>query len=170
MMLEKDAQSRVYYLNNKESSLGSYHLNKLKVVLKGVELELVKIWTIFTAIDFSCNNFQGEIPDAIVDFSMNQLIGEIPKELTCLAFFQFMNLSNNQLIGPIPSGAQFQIFSTDSFQENTRLCGFRLNISCRNTGENENVPPLNPYRKDEAVNWDYVSIALGYVVGLGSIL
>ncbi|KAL0419331.1 UNVERIFIED_CONTAM: hypothetical protein Sradi_1346600 [Sesamum radiatum] len=64
----------------------------------------------------------------------------------------------------------FQTFSVDSFQGNTGLCGFPLNISCRDTGENDNVPPPNPYRKDKAINWDYVSIAVGYVVGLGSIL
>ncbi|KAL0389166.1 UNVERIFIED_CONTAM: hypothetical protein Scaly_0273700 [Sesamum calycinum] len=105
-----------------------------------------------------------------VDFSKNQLIGEIPKELTCLTFLQTLNLSNNQLIRLIPSGPQFQTFSADSFQGNTGLCGFPLNISCRDTGENDNVPPPNPYRKDKAINWDYVSIAVGYVVGLGSIL
>ncbi|KAL0419351.1 UNVERIFIED_CONTAM: Receptor-like protein 6 [Sesamum radiatum] len=105
-----------------------------------------------------------------LDLSTNQLTGEIPKELTCLTFLEALNISNNQLIGPIPSGPQFQTFSTDSFQGNTGLCGFPLNISCRHTDENDNVPPTNPYRKDEAINWDYVSVAVGYVVGLGSIL
>ncbi|KAL0458937.1 UNVERIFIED_CONTAM: Receptor-like protein 40 [Sesamum latifolium] len=152
-------------------------------------------------IDFSCNNFQGEIPDAIgdlrslytlnishntftgtipkalgkltqlesLDLSTNQLIGEIPQELTRLTFLEALNLSNNQLIGPIPNGPQFRTFSTDSFKGNTGLCDFPLNISCRHTGKIDNVPPSNPYRKDEAINWDYVSVAVGYVVGLGSI-
>ncbi|KAL0370871.1 UNVERIFIED_CONTAM: Receptor-like protein 7 [Sesamum angustifolium] len=105
-----------------------------------------------------------------LDLSTNQLTGEIPKELTCLTFLGALNLSNNQLIGPIPSGPQLQTFSTDSFQGNTGLCGFPLNISCRHASINDDVPPPNPYQEDEAINWDYVSVAVGYVVGLGSIL
>ncbi|KAK4419827.1 hypothetical protein Salat_2395600 [Sesamum alatum] len=97
-------------------------------------------------------------------------MGKIPKELTRLTFLSFLNLSNNQLVGPIPSGPQFQTSSPDSFKGNTGLCGFPLNISCSNTGENDNVPPPNPHRKEEAIEWEYVSVALGYVVGLGSIL
>ncbi|KAK4419804.1 Receptor-like protein 35 [Sesamum alatum] len=201
MMLEKDAaQSRSDYLNYGDWFI--YYQAKLKVVLKGKDLELVKILTIYTIIDFSCNNFQGEIPNAIgelswlpflnlshnaltgtiprslgnltqlqsLDLSTNQLMGKIPKELTRLSFLSFLNLSNNQLVGPIPSGRQFQTFSPDSFKGNTGLCGFPLNISCGTTGENDNVPPPNPHGKEEVIEWEYVSIALGYVVGLGSIL
>ncbi|KAK4407620.1 Receptor-like protein 35 [Sesamum angolense] len=203
MMLEKDARLKSDYIQyNRGFVYGDdYYRATVKVTAKGVEMEFVKISTTFTVIDFSCNNFQGEIPDAIgdlsslcvlnlshntfagiipkslgnlkhlesLDLSTNQLRGEIPKELTRLTFLGALNLSNNQLIGPIPSGPQLQTFSTNSFQGNTGLCGFPLNISCRHTGENDNVPPPNSYRKDEAINWDYVSVALGYVIGLGSI-
>ncbi|KAL0435129.1 UNVERIFIED_CONTAM: Receptor-like protein 53 [Sesamum radiatum] len=202
MMLENDAHLKSDYIHYNTRNGDEYDRGTVKVIVKGSELEFVKILTIFTVIDFSCNNFQGEIPDAIgdlsslhvlnlshntftgtipkslgklthlesLDLSTNQLIGEIPQELTRLTFLEALNLSNNQLIGPIPNGPQFRTFSTDSFQGNTGLCGFPLNISCRHTGENDNVPPPNPYRKDEAINWDYVSVALGYAVGLGSIL
>ncbi|KAK4419828.1 Receptor-like protein 53 [Sesamum alatum] len=67
MMLEKDAQSRGDYLNYRETFLGSYYQAKLKVVLKGVDLELVKILTIFTAIDFFGNNFQGRYQMQLVN-------------------------------------------------------------------------------------------------------
>ncbi|KAL0419348.1 UNVERIFIED_CONTAM: Receptor-like protein 19 [Sesamum radiatum] len=201
MMLENDTRLKSEYIHCSRYFVigGQYYI--VKLIVKGVELEFEKILTTFTVIDFSCNNFQGEILDAIgdlsslqvlnlshntftgtipkslgnltqlgsLDLSTNQLRGEIPKELTRLTFLGALNLSNNQLIGPIPSGPQLQTFSTDSFQGNTGLCGFPLNISCRHTGENDNVPPPNSYRKDEAINWDYVSVALGYVVGLGSI-
>ncbi|KAK4407624.1 Receptor-like protein 34 [Sesamum angolense] len=202
MMLEKDAHLKSDYIHYSRSfELGGGQYYTVKVIVKGVELDFEKILTIFMAIDFSCNNFQGEIPDAIgdlsslyvlnlshntfagiipkslgnltqlgsLDLSTNQLTGEIPQELTCLTFLEALNLSNNQLIGPIPSGPQFQTFSTDSFQGNTGLCGFPLNISCRHAGENDNVLPPNSYRKDKTINWDYVSVALGYVIGLGSI-
>ncbi|KAL0458941.1 UNVERIFIED_CONTAM: Receptor-like protein 34 [Sesamum latifolium] len=117
------------------------------VIVKGAEREFVKILTIFTVIDFSCNNFQGEIPDAIGD----------------LRSLYTLNISHNTFTGTIPK-------ALDSFKGNTGLCDFPLNISCRHTGKIDNVPPSNPYRKDEAINWDYVSVAVGYVVGLGSIL
>ncbi|KAL2251749.1 UNVERIFIED_CONTAM: Receptor-like protein 53 [Sesamum indicum] len=203
MMQEKDARLESDYIHYyADFVFGEYYQGTVKVIVKGVELELVKILTIFTAIDFSCNNFQGEIPDAIgdlrslhilnlshntfvgtipkslgkltyiesVDLSTNQLTGEIPKELTRLTFLAVLNLSHNQLIGPIPSGPQFQTFSTDSFQGNIGLCGFPFNISCRHAVEEDDVPPPNPHQEDEAINWEYVSVALGYVVGLGSIL
>ncbi|KAL0389157.1 UNVERIFIED_CONTAM: Receptor-like protein 35 [Sesamum calycinum] len=204
MMLEKDARLKSDYIHYSRGFVfgDQYYRATVKVTAKGVELEFVKIWTTFTVIDFSCNNFQGEIPDAIGDFSSlqvlnlshntfsgtipkslgnltqlgsldlstNQLTGEIPKELTCLTFLGALNLSNNQLIGPIPSGPQLQTFSTDSFQGNTGLCGFPLNMSCRHASVNDDVPPPNPYQEDEAINWDYVSVAVGYAVGLGSIL
>ncbi|XP_011093248.1 receptor-like protein 12 [Sesamum indicum] len=204
MMLEKDGRlgSDYIHYNRQLAYVEGYYQGTVKVIVKGVELELVKIFTIFTAIDFSCNNFEGEIPDGIgdlrslhilnlshntfvgtipkslskltyiesVDLSTNQLTGEIPRELTRLTFLAVLNLSHNQLIGPIPSGPQFQTFSTDSFQGNIGLCGFPLNISCRHVGEEDNVSPPDPHQEDEAINWDYVSVALGYVVGLGSIL
>ncbi|KAL0419350.1 UNVERIFIED_CONTAM: Receptor-like protein 34 [Sesamum radiatum] len=202
MMLEKDAQLESDYIHySSELFVGQYYQGTVKVIVKGVEWEFVKIFTIFTAIDFSCNNFQGEIPDAIgdlsslcvlnlshntfagiiakslgnlrqlesLDLSTNQLRGELPKELTRLTFLGALNLSNNKLIGPIPSGPQLQTFSTNSFQGNTGLCGFPLNISCRHASVNDDVPPSYPHQEDEAINWDYVSVALGYVVGLGSI-
>ncbi|KAL2248193.1 UNVERIFIED_CONTAM: Receptor-like protein 7 [Sesamum indicum] len=179
MTLEKVAHLESDY-NHYDRRFGfgvEYYLATVKVIVKRVEQEFAKILTIFTSIDFSCNNFQGEIPDAIGDLrarhvlnlSHNTFIGTIPKSLG-LTFLEVLNLSNNQLIGPIPSGPQFQTFSTDSFQGNIGLCGFPLNISCRHAGEDDNVPPPNPHQKDEAINWDYVSVAVGYVVGLGSIL
>ncbi|XP_020549915.1 receptor-like protein 12 isoform X1 [Sesamum indicum] len=203
MMLEKDARLNSDHIHYSGANyFGDYYRATVKVILKGVELKFEKILTIFKTIDFSCNNFLGEIPDSIgdlsslrglnlshnnfigtipkllgkltdiesVDLSTNQLTGEIPKELTRLTSLAVLNLSNNQLIGPIPSGPQFQTFPANSFQGNAGLCGFPLNISCRHAGETDNVPPPNPYQKDEGINWDYVSVALGYVVGLGSIL
>ncbi|KAI8557067.1 hypothetical protein RHMOL_Rhmol05G0305600 [Rhododendron molle] len=44
---------------------GSYLQDKVTVTQKGLVIELVKILTLFTAIDFSNNRFEGEIPDTI---------------------------------------------------------------------------------------------------------
>ncbi|KAL0389160.1 UNVERIFIED_CONTAM: Receptor like protein 22 [Sesamum calycinum] len=196
MMLEKDAHLESDYIHYSRGFVFSDQYYAAKVIVKGVELEVEKILTTFIVIDFSCNNFQGEIPDAIgdlsslqilnlshnafagtipkslgnltqlgsLDLSTNQLTGEIPKELTCLTFLGALNLSNNQLIGPIPSGPQLQTFSTDSFQGNTGLCGFPLNISCRHIGENDNVPHLIHIETMRA------SIGIMYLLHLGMLL
>ncbi|KAF7143494.1 hypothetical protein RHSIM_Rhsim05G0220100 [Rhododendron simsii] len=42
-----------------------YYQDKVTVTQKGQEMELVKILTLFTAIDFSGKSFEGEIPDTI---------------------------------------------------------------------------------------------------------
>ena len=42
-----------------------YYQNAITVTGKGREMQLVKILTIFTSIDFSCNNFHGSIPKEI---------------------------------------------------------------------------------------------------------
>nr|XP_048330643.1 receptor-like protein Cf-9 homolog [Ziziphus jujuba var. spinosa] len=65
-----------------------YHYEDgLTINNKGLEMELVKIPKGFTFIDFSSNNFRGEIPN----------------ELGQLKFLHALNLSNNALNSHIPS-------------------------------------------------------------------
>jgi hypothetical protein len=40
---------------------GVYYRDTVTITSKGLEVELVKILTIFTTIDFSCNNFDSPI-------------------------------------------------------------------------------------------------------------
>ncbi|KAH6820617.1 hypothetical protein C2S53_014419 [Perilla frutescens var. hirtella] len=64
----------------------------------------------FTTIDFSYNNFEGEIPDGIGDlitlhllnFSGNGLLGSIPTSIGKLSSLESLDLSHNQLTGMIP--------------------------------------------------------------------
>ncbi|KAI5325948.1 hypothetical protein L3X38_035022 [Prunus dulcis] len=109
----------------------------ITVTSKGSEMDLRKILSIFTLIDFSCNNFSGteeigefqslyvlnlsgnaltgEIPSSFgnmrvlesLDLSQNKLSGQIPPQLAKLTFPSFLNLSNNQLVGRIPTSTQF---------------------------------------------------------------
>ncbi|XP_073154636.1 receptor-like protein 7 [Henckelia pumila] len=87
-----------------------YYQDTVTVTIKGLELELVKILTIFTSIDFSVNNFQGEIPEAVgqlnslyvLNLSHNSLIGTIPKSIGNLTGLGSLDLSSNQLTGMIP--------------------------------------------------------------------
>ena len=56
----------------------------------------------------------------------NNLHGEIPQELSKLSMLASLNVSSNNLCGPIPKGTQFYTFNVSSFQWNKCLCGFPL--------------------------------------------
>ncbi|KAL4594002.1 hypothetical protein ACB092_M002700 [Castanea dentata] len=91
----------------------NYYKDLVTIVSKGQEMELVKNLTIFTTIDLSNNRFYGEIPN-----SMGNLKALI---LISLTFLEYLNLSQNQLTGPIPQGGQFLTFQSSSFEGNSRL-------------------------------------------------
>ncbi|RVW13678.1 LRR receptor-like serine/threonine-protein kinase GSO1 [Vitis vinifera] len=81
------------------------------VTSKGQEMELVKVLTLFTSIDFSCNNFQGDIPEDIGDLKLlyvlnlsgNGFTGQIPSSLGQLRQLESLDLSLNKLSGEIPA-------------------------------------------------------------------
>ncbi|XP_075109240.1 uncharacterized protein LOC142181029 [Nicotiana tabacum] len=98
------------------------------VVLKGREMEIVNILEAFTSIDFSCNNFQGEIPEVVGDLKLlyllnlshNALTGRIPKALGKLNQLESLDLSVNQLSGKISDelvGLTFLSFLNISFNQ-----------------------------------------------------
>ncbi|MFS7976852.1 putative leucine-rich repeat-containing, plant-type, leucine-rich repeat domain superfamily [Helianthus anomalus] len=80
------------------------------VTAKGLELELVKILTIFTSIDISNNQFSGEIPSTIgrlkalyvLNVSHNDLTGSIPSSMGDLSQLESLDMSSNNLVGEIP--------------------------------------------------------------------
>jgi Leucine-rich repeat (LRR) protein len=90
-----------------------YNLEVLVVVtMKGREEKLVmtKILTIFTSLDFSCNNFEGHILGElgelkllhILNLSHNAFKGQIPQSLGKLTNLESLDLSSNELTGEIP--------------------------------------------------------------------
>ncbi|KAK2972082.1 hypothetical protein RJ640_010245 [Escallonia rubra] len=88
-----------------------YYQDTVTVSNKGVEMELVKILTIFTSIDFSSNFFEGGIPDTIgelkslyvLDLSQNALTGSIPRSIGNLKQLGSLDLSLNKISGTIPT-------------------------------------------------------------------
>nr|XP_048324106.1 receptor-like protein 33 [Ziziphus jujuba var. spinosa] len=87
-----------------------YYKDSVVVTIKGIFFELVKIQTIFTTIDLSKNNFEGEIPELIgklkslkgLNLSHNKLTGSIPPSLANLSNLKWLDLSSNELVGGIP--------------------------------------------------------------------
>ncbi|KAH6787021.1 hypothetical protein C2S52_006573 [Perilla frutescens var. hirtella] len=111
MMLESDGQSRHEQLYFNFLNLQNlYYQDEVTLTIKGLQLKLVKIWSEFTSLDFSCNNFNGEIPEAIGDLSSlyllnlshNALTGSIPKSFGNMASIEALDLSVNQLTEAIP--------------------------------------------------------------------
>lgn len=92
---------------------------------------------------------------------------EIPQQLISLTFLAYLNLSYNQLPGPIPQGSQFGTFQNSSFEGNLGLCGFPLSKKC----ENIEIPTFELSQESsfgEGFNWKVVVVgyASRLVVGL----
>ncbi|EOY13372.1 Receptor like protein 33 [Theobroma cacao] len=86
-----------------------YHFSVL-VTMKGMDLVLERILTLFTTIDMSSNKFHGEIPEIVgnlislqvLNFSHNSLTGHIPSSVGKLTALESLDLSTNKLVGEIP--------------------------------------------------------------------
>ena len=105
-----------------------------------------------------------------IDFSVNQLSGQVPKCMSSLTYLSHLNLSNNNLIGRIPSSTQLQSLSASCFFGN-KLCGPPLTDNCT---INYVKPNIESKRSKDfgglKVDWFFVSMALGFVVGFWVVL
>ncbi|KAB2087579.1 hypothetical protein ES319_A04G113500v1 [Gossypium barbadense] len=179
---------------------GIYYPDGITVTNKGLQMELVKILTIFTSIDLSCNKLEGPIPDVIgkfkalhvlnlshnalsgkiplslgkmqqmesMDLSSNNMSSSIPQQLLKLTFLAVLNLSHNQLEGPIPAGKQFATFTNESYEGNNGLCGNPLTKQCKDATPNHGQDS-NP-RTGNHINWNLISVEIGFVFGLGVVI
>ncbi|KAK1283462.1 Receptor-like protein 12 [Acorus calamus] len=87
-----------------------YYQDTVTVTIKGLEMTLVKVLTIFASLDLSNNHFEGEIPSMIgkltalvfLNMSDNSLTGLIPQSIGNLMNLESLDLSDNKLSGEIP--------------------------------------------------------------------
>ncbi|KAL5550535.1 hypothetical protein UlMin_000711 [Ulmus minor] len=194
-----NTQPNFNFLQVQSPDLFEAYKDSVTVTSKGIEMNLVKVLIIFTSIDLSSNKFNGPILKEIgeltslyslnlssnslsgkmptslgnlrsvesLDLSRNQLTGNIPPSLATLNFLSYLNLSFNQLVGSIPSGSQIQTFSSDSFMGNEGLCGFPLIHNCTN-GVAE--PNANYSNNGSEIDWDFLSVEIGFIVGFGMLV
>ncbi|XP_017639892.2 receptor-like protein 43 [Gossypium arboreum] len=88
-----------------------YYTDSMVLTMKGEDIVLERILTIFAAIDMSSNKFEGTIPETVgnlislqvLNFSHNHLTGHIPSSLGNLVALESLDLSCNKLVGEIPS-------------------------------------------------------------------
>ncbi|KAM7477814.1 hypothetical protein LguiA_026027 [Lonicera macranthoides] len=105
-----DPKPEVKHLQFYLAFMDFYYQDTVTVRNKGLEMDLVKILTVFTVIDFSMNNFDGNIPETIGEIkslyvrnlSCNALTGSIPSSLGNLKQLGSLDLSKNKQIGKIP--------------------------------------------------------------------
>ncbi|KAI3996681.1 hypothetical protein MKX01_042372 [Papaver californicum] len=87
-----------------------YYQETVTITLKGVDIEVWKILDNFTTMDFSNNQFEGEIPESVMNLTLlytlklsrNALIGSIPSNIGNLTHLESLDLSRNKLIREIP--------------------------------------------------------------------
>ncbi|XP_022746288.1 LRR receptor-like serine/threonine-protein kinase GSO2 [Durio zibethinus] len=131
------------------------------------------------SLNLSGNLLTGKIPENIgnmkllesLDLSMNRLHGEIPSSFSNLNFLNHLNLSYNNLTGQIPSGTQLQSFDKFSYIGN-HLCGPPITKICSRNGETHEITngDSSEGRHRSKVNWLYVSIVVGFVMGFWGVV
>ncbi|KAB2059568.1 hypothetical protein ES319_A11G314300v1 [Gossypium barbadense] len=128
------------------------------------------------SLNLSRNLLTGNIPDEIgnmelesLDLSMNQLNGEIPSSFSNLNFLNHFNVSYNNLTGQIPTSTQLQSFENFSYMGN-HLCGPPLTKHCSTKRSPPDVANNGSSSEGSNVNWLYVSIVLGFVMGFWGVV
>ncbi|XP_031268828.1 putative receptor like protein 25 [Pistacia vera] len=104
MMLVSNNEADVRFIGD------DYYEDSVVVTMKGRDIEMTRILTIFTSIDLSQNNFEGKIPEILGNFKSlivlslahNNLTGNIPSSLGNSIALESLDLSSNKLGGRIP--------------------------------------------------------------------
>ncbi|KAK7279952.1 hypothetical protein RJT34_25014 [Clitoria ternatea] len=106
--VESDRMS--YNTSVVESPPPQWYKEEVKEVMKGTEVDYIRIVKLVVIMDLSENNLVGSIPNGItrltglhgLNLSNNHLIGKIPKMIGDMISLESLDMSHNQLSGTIP--------------------------------------------------------------------
>ncbi|KAL1548096.1 receptor-like protein EIX1 [Salvia divinorum] len=124
-------------------------------------------------LNLSRNHLTGSIPRGVgdmrkmesLDLSRNSLVGQIPVSITVLSFLSYLDLSYNLLEGKIPESTQILGMDAFSFVGN-HLCGPPVPRNCTTSRDEEEEDGDEDGDEGEGeIDWFYVFVSLGYVVG-----
>ncbi|KAL1220468.1 putative receptor like protein 25 [Cardamine amara subsp. amara] len=109
--MNQDKGLYMLYEKNPDYIFGYAYEDTIDLQYKGLSMEQEKIFTSYSAIDFSGNLLEGQIPESIgllkaliaLNLSNNAFTGHIPLSLAILKELQSLDLSRNQLSGTIPN-------------------------------------------------------------------
>ncbi|KAE8727225.1 proline iminopeptidase [Hibiscus syriacus] len=103
-------QVEAEYMKDELANGVVYYVHGLSFTIKGFEIEFPSLLTTWMVIDFSSNQFSGEIPQTlgelhsliVLNLSHNCLKGSIPSSFGDLSELESLALSSNKLHGRIP--------------------------------------------------------------------
>ncbi|XP_037494725.1 receptor-like protein 33 [Jatropha curcas] len=176
-----------------------YYQDSITVTSKGLEMNLVKILTVFTCIDVSNNKFEGRIPEKlgqlnalyVLNLSRNALEGQIPPSLGNISHLESLDLSDNNLTGVIPEQlANLNFLSVLNLSHNmlfgkiprsTQLQTFSEDSFADNAGLcgaplSDNCSDTNASPTEQQKNprnefdWQFIVPGIGFGLGAGAVV
>ncbi|KAM7502800.1 hypothetical protein LguiB_001704 [Lonicera macranthoides] len=93
--------------------------------------------------------------------SSKHFSGQIALGMSSLTFLNHLNLSQNNLSGPIPSGNQLPMFDKTIYEGNPRLCGSPLLTKCEAATDEEDGDHRRHNGDDREDKYEKVSSFFG---------